>query len=342
MTPSVQSDALTRLEDSLSPGGSSATDAARYKRMYDRAATLARFGVWECDLATSALCWSDGVYDMFEMERGSIVDRQATVAMYDPASRRAMERMRSHAIATRGGFTLDARIRTLRGRDRWIRLTADVECEAGVPVRLFGSKQDITDEMRQWTQMRRMAEQDPLTGLANRGLFQSVFDGPARLPLAALVLVDLDGFKQINDSHGHAAGDACLCRVADRLNATWAQASLVARLGGDEFAVLLGMPTDAHTVSDGVRATLDAIARPIPWRDVVLQVGGSVGVAVPVDPYAFDASTLFAQADSALYAAKRAGKGRARVYASSMRRTTTPAALPVPLARVAARCGSDR
>ncbi|MEG3165715.1 diguanylate cyclase [Sphingomonas sp. PB2P19] len=282
--------------------------------MYDRAAALAGFGVWECDLATNALCWSDGVYDLFEIERGSIVDRRTTVAMYDPESREAMERLRAHAIATRSGFTLDARICTRRGRDRWIRLTAGIDCEQGVPVRIFGTKQDITEETRLWTQMRRMAEQDPLTGLANRGMFQSAFDGDARRPLGALLLIDLDGFKQINDRHGHAAGDACLSRTAERLCHAWPTARLVARLGGDEFAVLIDAPSDAPAIDHGIRTTIAAIARPIPWRDIVLQVGGSIGVAMPDDPTRFDASTVFAQADAALYAAKAAGKGTARVH----------------------------
>ncbi len=316
-TTPPQPDVTARLRDALHANAAlvaeRAVETAHYKKMYDRASALAGIGVWECDLATSQLIWTDGVYDLFEMDRGGIVDREATVAMYDPASRAEMERLRAHAIATCGSFTIDVRIRTARGNDRWIRLTADVESEDGVAVRLFGTKQDVTDETHVWTQMRRMAEQDPLTGLANRGRFQAAFDGADRAPLGALVLIDLDGFKQVNDGHGHAAGDECLRRIAQRLATAWPSARLVARLGGDEFAVLVDAEVDPATIDEGLRATLEEIARPIAWRDTVLLVSASIGVAVPVDA-AFDGSMLFAQADAALYASKAAGKGTARVH----------------------------
>ena len=321
-TTPQQPDVTARLKEALLANAAlvaeRATEAAHYKKMYDRASALAGIGVWECDLATNALTWTDGVYDLFEIERGSVIDRLATVDMYDPVSRAEMQRLRAQAIATCGSFTLDVQIRTARGNERWIRLTGDVECEDGVAVRLFGTKQDITDETHIWTHMRRMAEQDPLTGLANRGRFEAAFDGTDRRPLAALVLIDLDGFKQVNDGHGHAAGDECLRHIAERLGAAWPDARLVARLGGDEFAVLVDTPIDSATVDHGIRTTLAAIARPVPWRDTVLLVSASIGVAVPVDPADFDGSILFAQADAALYAAKAAGKGTARVHLAAV------------------------
>ena len=120
--------------------------AERYKKMYDRSSALARIGVWECDLATEALTWTDGVYDLFELPRGAPLDRSEIVKLYEPRSRREMERMRSAAIARGGSFTLDVRIRTARGNRRCIRLTADVETENGTPVRIFGTKQDVTEE----------------------------------------------------------------------------------------------------------------------------------------------------------------------------------------------------
>jgi len=117
----------------------------RYKKMYDRSSALARIGVWECDLATEELTWTDGVYDLFELPRGCALDRSEIVTYYDEHSRREMERRRSAAIASGGSFSLDVSIRTAKGKSRWIRLTADVESENGQPVRIFGTKQDITE-----------------------------------------------------------------------------------------------------------------------------------------------------------------------------------------------------
>ena len=120
-----------------------AASIAHYKKMYDRASALARIGVWECDLATEALTWTDGVYDLFELPRGSALERARIVALYDEESRREMERLRAVAIKDGSGFSLDIQIRTARGNERWLRLTADIEQENGRAVRIFGTKQDI-------------------------------------------------------------------------------------------------------------------------------------------------------------------------------------------------------
>jgi two-component system sensor kinase FixL len=119
---------------------------AHYKKMYDRSSALARIGVWECDLATEALTWTDGVYDLFELPRGAPLERARIVALYDEESRLEMERLRAAAISDGGSFALDIRIRTAKGNARWLRLTADVERENGASVRIFGTKQDITAE----------------------------------------------------------------------------------------------------------------------------------------------------------------------------------------------------
>ena len=121
---------------------------ARYKKMYDRASALAKIGIWECDLATGALTWTDGVYDLFELPRGSRLDREAIVGLYDEDSRDQMERLRAEAIRDGTSFVLDIEIRTAKGRERWLRLSADVEREGGRPARIFGTKQDITEEKK--------------------------------------------------------------------------------------------------------------------------------------------------------------------------------------------------
>lgn len=119
---------------------------ADYKRMYERISTLAKIGVWECDLATGELTWTDMVYDIFGIPRGAPVSRQATLKLYEPKSRAAMERLRNEAIVHGTGFTLDIQIYPQTGGVRWVRLTAEIEQVAGISTRIFGTKQDITSE----------------------------------------------------------------------------------------------------------------------------------------------------------------------------------------------------
>ncbi|KQT32410.1 hypothetical protein ASG29_11520 [Sphingomonas sp. Leaf412] len=99
---------------------------------------------WQCDLATNLPEWSDGVYDIFGLPRGITPDRATALACYREESRVAMERLRAHALRHRRGFTLDARLRTPGGTDRWMRLTAAPQYDGARAVRLAGTKQDVT------------------------------------------------------------------------------------------------------------------------------------------------------------------------------------------------------
>lgn len=117
-----------------------------HRKMFERVSAMAKIGVWECDLASQELTWTDAVYDLFDLPRGSEVSRAASLSCYEPASRREMESLRAAAIKNGTGFKIDVRIRTASGNHRWIRITADVEQERGVSVRIFGTKQDISEE----------------------------------------------------------------------------------------------------------------------------------------------------------------------------------------------------
>src|SRR6201996_9685878 len=118
-----------------------------------------------------------------------------------------------------------------------MRLGINAVQEGGRSVRIFGSKQDITSDRRATESLRLQAESDPLTGLANRAVFQARYrevagDGLNYGFASALVLIDLDGFKQLNDTFGHLAGDACLCEIAQRLRRGVQKVGLVGRRGG--------------------------------------------------------------------------------------------------------------
>ena len=287
-------------------------------QLLERAAALAGIGAWSCDLADEQLTWTAGVYDLFGLTADAQIARGDAVALYEEESRERKERLRAAALAGGGPFTLDAKIVGADGRTRWIRLTGDVVRQGGRPVQLYGLKQDITEERKRWDGLRRMAERDALTGLANRSLFQSRFLDRAAgdscgAGLGALVLLDLDGFKAINDRFGHAAGDACLETLGRRLSLGFSDAMLVARIGGDEFAIL--MPALARTngtTAARIGRELEHLAAPILWRDRILKLTASAGIAVPDDPFDYDAEALYAAGDAALYRAKREGRNAVR------------------------------
>jgi len=286
---------------------------AHSQKTFEQASTVAKIGVWECDLPGDVLRWSNGVYDVFEIPRGQPISREDILALYSEESRRELEALRAKAIRERSGFTLDARIRTAKGRERWMRLTANVECEDGVPVRIFGMKQDITEERTLWERTRFLAETDVMTGLANRSLFQAHLSDREAV---ALLLIDLDGFKLVNDTFGHSLGDECLKQIALRLRDLCGESDLVARLGGDEFAVLLRQPREPGAVEAFAEAVLERLREPIRWRKQSFQLGASIGIALRNG----EAEDLFADADIALYAAKAAGKNNFQVFAPDMRR----------------------
>jgi diguanylate cyclase (GGDEF)-like protein len=288
---------------------------ARSRDTFERATAAARLGIWECDLTTETLQWSGGTYDMFDIPREASLTRRQILTCYPEASLKALEAIRSRAIESRDCFNLDAEIVTSKGNRRWIRITANVECAGNRPIRLFGIKQDITEEKAKFERLRYLAEFDELTGLANRSHFQSKLaafcDAPAPTTGAALLLVDLDGFKDVNDSLGHAAGDRCLQEVAQRLSDVCRDAVVLARIGGDEFAVLLDSPMGANRITAVAATIVRAMGRPVASRGRQFKIGASVGIASAAG---CTPAELFQRADAALYAAKSGGRNTFRWF----------------------------
>ncbi|GLY03943.1 MULTISPECIES: GGDEF domain-containing protein [Actinoplanes] len=153
------------------------------------------------------------------------------------------------------------------------------------------------------------AQTDQLTGLANRRMFHTRWEGAltAGTGPTALLYVDLDGFKTVNDTRGHETGDAVLEVVAARIRDTIRAGDLVARLGGDEFAVILPGASDDHATQVATRIVA-AVAEPIPAPDGPVTVGASIGVITA--PAGADPETEIKRADTAMYAAKAAGRGQ--------------------------------
>ncbi|CAN5136245.1 bifunctional diguanylate cyclase/phosphodiesterase [soil metagenome] len=181
--------------------------------------------------------------------------------------------------------------------------------------RLTTSLDNATDELR------RIAFRDPLTGLSNRMLFEDQLDAAVAKAdqeqvQLALLFIDLDGFKPINDSFGHGTGDQVLKTIATRLKQQTPEHAHLARIGGDEFVMLMGQLDDATTASIAAEAILELVAAPITLDDREVQVSCSIGIAVY--PAAGPVRTLMARADAAMYAAKRDGGSGYRFFEAHM------------------------
>lgn len=288
-------------------------------RLYDQGLKLARIGAWECEVETERLTWTPGVYDIFGYPSGNPLRRASILDLYIEESRRNMELARAEVIRSGCPVTLDAEIRTWRGEARWMRLLINTDGGAGPRARIFGSKQDITLDRQAMENLRRQAETDALTGLVNRSVFQAHYREVVGDSLnygfaSALALIDLDRFKELNDTFGHPAGDACLCEVARRLRQAFHDAGLIARLGGDEFALILRAPTTPTRIAHVLEQTVVMLSRPLFWNGLRLQVGASIGAALIGRPHRRRIVDLFAEADTALYDAKAAGRNKVHLF----------------------------
>ncbi|MEJ1462027.1 MAG: sensor domain-containing diguanylate cyclase [Candidatus Sedimenticola sp. (ex Thyasira tokunagai)] len=201
--------------------------------------------------------------------------------------------------------------------------------DLGIGVMLIDGKRkftgvirDITDRKLAEEEVRRMAMTDPLTGLANRNRFHSSLEEAFKMAerrkwQVALISLDLDKFKPVNDTHGHQVGDKLLEQVAVRLLKISRETDTVARLGGDEFSVILVNVVDQEATQIPAQRMLDEIAKPFVINGQWLEIGTSIGVAIyPRD--AADPEALIRCSDLALYAAKEGGRNRYCHYSSEM------------------------
>ena len=221
-------------------------------------------------------------------------------------------------------YEIEKRYITKNRRLVWVSLTASVIRDAkGAPLYGVGVVQDITERKRFEEQLRHLADHDALTGLFNRRrldeeLEREAADSRRYARSAALLLIDLDDFKNVNDTLGHKAGDELLQRIAARMRRRLRASDVLARMGGDEFAVILpeaGAAT-ARAVADALRETIhDERA-----RGSDLRTTASIGIALHDGSSAKEAGQLLVEADLALYAAKHGGRNMCFVYDSALDR----------------------
>ncbi len=259
-------------------------------------------GVWVSPSASEALGWS----------REDLIGLDMTTLLH-PDDRWALER--SRAVVTAGSSDIVRfRVRARSGDFHWVDVQArpfvnDMGEHDGVVLAMR-----VVDEMVAAEQaLQRQARTDELTGLLNRretfSLLEHLLGGPHRRDsVVAIAFCDLDDFKQVNDTHGHAAGDALLREIATRVRAVVRVGDLVARFGGDELLIVLVGVADADEAVQLAEQIRAEIRRPLVVSSATIRSGASVGVTMMAAGDSVD--ELIARADRAMYRAKRAGGDR--------------------------------
>ncbi len=311
------------------------------QRRLSNAQRIGEMGDWEWDVRSDRIAPSEQAWHIFG--HSDVAPAQRAVALQDffatvhADDASPLHQACSRAVHSGEGFAIDHRIVLPCGTVR--HLHQQVEVIEGVPggpaFRLAGAVHDITARRDAEDQIRRLAYYDALTGLPNRMLFneqlaKAIAQAERHQRRVAIMFIDLDNFKRVNDTLGHRAGDELLRQASTRLagalrshdslariGSDLGDAHSIARLGGDEFIVLL---TDVRRPEDaaGVAQRLvDSLAKPVTIENNEIFVGGSVGVAMfPEDGTNID--TLLMNADTAMYRAKAAGRGGFQMYDRSM------------------------
>lgn len=293
----------------------------RQHRQLTQAERIAQFGSWRMTLEDEHLEWSDQVFAIHDLPRDRIPALNAALDFYPPHSRAIIAAAIAATVETGAPFDVEADFISATGRQKRIRSMGEMETADGQPVALMGVFQDITVRFHLEQALRRSAAQDPLTGIANRAGFAVALDAAIEGARAsgralALVLIDLDGFKQVNDTHGHLAGDMILQEVARRLQAPGLADCLPARLGGDEFVVIVTSARDCAGLDGIVAQLLQTLRQPIATSGGAVTISGTIGVSWLTDDV--ERGELLHRADLALYEAKRAGKDVARTWTAAI------------------------
>ncbi len=313
----VAARATTR--DAILIAGESARQAEylqRQERVMLQAERLANIGSWRMTMAENAIEWSDHTYRIHGLPIGQSPSVESALEFYPPHARALVAQSLANTIETGRSMDIEVDFLTAQGVPRRVRSIGELECHAGQPVAIVGVFQDVTERWTMEQALRRSADQDELTGIANRAAFNRVLESEIErsrtsgAPLL-LALIDLDGFKAVNDTLGHLAGDDVLRAVGKRLEARWLEGCFAARLGGDEFALIV---TDRALTNDpgGFASRLEIeLSEPVPGVGLNIDAAGTVGTA-SFDPERDTQRDLVHRADTALYAAKRRRVGNRR------------------------------
>jgi diguanylate cyclase (GGDEF)-like protein len=302
-------------------------------QLLNQSQQVAKVGGWELDLKTGKLYWTQETYRIHDTspdEFDPTVD--AGVSYFLPKSQALITAALDEAINRGTGYDLELETYTTKGRKIDVRTTCVVTQENGVSVRLTGIFQDISEQKKAQRKLQKTnddlaaanaalklsAHYDALTGLPNRYLLadrmhQGVIKCSRHNSFLAIAFIDIDGFKAVNDNHGHDIGDELLKKLADELKHALREGDTLSRIGGDEFVAVMDNLSDPAESELILSRMLEAVSAPMLVDERVLNVSASIGVTVyPFDKG--DPDQLLRHADQAMYIAKQNGKNCYHIF----------------------------
>ena len=279
-------------------------------------------GLWDWNVTTGRAWFSDRWCGMLGYSPDEIEPRMRTWdVLLHPDDRGSATRLLADHFERRSeSFECEHRLQNKEGGWNWILARGKVVSRdaVGKPLRVVGTMIDIGARKAAESQIAHMARHDGLTDLPARVLFyerleQSLFELARDGGSCAVLCLDLDRFKAVNDTLGHLVGDVLLQEIARRLREVVPPEGVVARLGGDEFAVLVDDGQDRSAVGHLAERLVEAVGRPVQIGDQHVEVGLSVGIALAPE-HGADSESVFRRADLALYRAKSEGRNTARFF----------------------------
>lgn len=284
-------------------------------------------GDWQYDLKTGTITWSRHLYTILGLDPEQFIPTADLIAdLCPPEDSARIHAEHEAALSGKQSSRIDVQARRGDGTFGYYTMVTKPLCDSYGQVNgLFGTVQDITDRKHAEKQLRSLAYFDPLTGLANRTLFtrelsdimQTVRDKGGS---AALFLLDLDHFKEVNDTLGHAAGDELLAKVARTLKSHVDDNGFVARLGGDEFAIIIRNYSSVAALERFASSIVAKLTGVLKLERGEVLTGTSLGIAlIPQD--GGTAEEALRNADLALYMAKDDGRGHALFFTPDMSRS---------------------
>lgn len=300
------------------------TQMKKNEESLKEAQKIAKIGSWELEFSTKSLIWSDEMYRILEIEQNNQCPLYAEfLNAVHPEDREITDALYRESVNDKTPYEVQHRVLMSDGRIKYVHERAETYYDTqGNPLRSIGTAQDVTEQKIAENKIAFLAQHDALTGLPNRTVAkdrteQAIAYAIRNSSKTALLFIDLDEFKSINDSLGHSVGDTMLKIVASRLEECVRATDTISRQGGDEFLVILSDVSTLDDVTSITKKIIQAFEKPFYINSHSLSISASIGIALYPD-CGDTFELLLKNADTAMYKAKEAGKNTHCFYSHEM------------------------